>query len=78
MPLEIGGAIVDAMSFGKFRGPRKWPPDLVRRLRVVGQIIAGALDRKRAFIQGRKLREEVTVATRRAMMGQWRPRSHTN
>jgi signal transduction histidine kinase len=70
MPLDIGGTIVGAMSFGKFRGPRKWPPELVRRLRVVGRIIAGALDRKRNFIQGRKLREEVTVAARRAMMGQ--------
>ncbi len=70
LPLEIGGAVVGGLTFGKFRGRWNWPPALVRRLRVVAQIIAGALDRKRTFIQGRKLREEVTVAARRAMMGQ--------
>lgn len=70
LPLEVGGRIVGAMSFGKFRGPRDWPPKVVRRLRVVGQIIAGALDRKRTDLQARKLQEEVTLAARRSTMGE--------
>jgi signal transduction histidine kinase len=70
IPLESGGVIVGSMSFGKFRGPRDWPSNLVRRLRVVGQIIASALDRKRTFVHGRRLREELTLASRRSMMGQ--------
>lgn len=70
LPLEVGGMIVGAMSFGKFRGPREWPPKLVRRLRVIGQIIAGALDRKRTDLRARNLQEEVTLAARRSTMGQ--------
>jgi signal transduction histidine kinase len=70
LPLEVGGSIVGAMSFGKFRGPRDWPPKVVRRLRVVGQIIASALDRKRTVLQALKLQEEVTLAARRSTMGE--------
>ena len=70
LPLEIGGSVVGAMSFGKFRGPREWPPSVVRRLRVVGQLIAGALDRKRTDLRVSKLQDEVTLAARRSMMGQ--------
>jgi len=70
LPLEVGGKIVGAMSFGKFRGRRDWPPKLMRRLRVVGQIIAGALDRKRTDLEAHKLQEEVTLAARRSTMGQ--------
>jgi signal transduction histidine kinase len=70
LPLEIGGVVVGALTCGKFRGPRDWPPNLVRRLRVVGQIIAGALDRKRTDLQTRRLQEEVTLAARRSTVGQ--------
>ncbi len=70
MPLQVGGKIVGGLSFGKFRGPLDWPPKVVRRLRVVGQIIAGALDRKRVVLQTRKLEEEVTLAARRSTMGE--------
>jgi signal transduction histidine kinase len=70
LPFEAGGMIVGAASFGRFRGPREWPPELVRRLRVVGQIIAGALDRKRTDLQARKREEEVRLAARRSTMGQ--------
>jgi len=70
LPLEIGGSVVAGLTFGKFRGSRQWPPSLVRRLRVVGQIIAGTLDRKRSALQERRLREEVTLAARRSTMGQ--------
>jgi len=70
MPLQAGAMIVGALSFGKFRSPRDWPPKELRRLRVVGHIIAGALDRKRADLQTRKLQDEVTLAARRSMMGE--------
>jgi signal transduction histidine kinase len=70
LPPEVGGRIVGAMSFGKFRGPQDSPPRVVRRLRVVGEIIAGALDRKRTVLQALKLQEEVTLAARRSTMGQ--------
>ncbi len=69
MPLQAGAMIVGAVSFGKFRCPRDWPPKELRRLRVVGQIIASALDRKQADLQTLRLQKEVTLAARRSTMG---------
>ena len=69
LPLQIGGVVLGALTFGKFRTPRYWPSRELQRLRIVGQVIAGALDRKRAILQVRKLREELSVASRRSTMG---------
>ena len=69
LPLQIGGVVLGALTFGKFRTPRSWPSSELQRLRIVGQVIAGALDRKRAILQVRKLREELSVASRRSTMG---------
>ena len=70
LPLQIGGIVLGALTFGKFRAPRYWSPSEVQRLRIVGQIIAGALDRKRAVLQSRKLQGELAVASRRSTMGE--------
>jgi signal transduction histidine kinase len=70
LPLEIGGTVIGGLTCGKFRGPRDWPANLVRRLRLVAQIIAGALDRKRTDLATRQLQQEMTLAARRATMGQ--------
>src|SRR5262249_44438080 len=43
----VGGAVAYVIGFGSFRGPREWPAELVARLRLVGEIFAGALTRKR-------------------------------
>ena len=69
LPLQIGGAVLGALTFGKFRAPRNWSRNELQRLRIVAQIIAGALDRKRAVLQSRKLREELAVASRRSTTG---------
>ncbi len=71
MPLQVGAMIVGGLTFDKYRGPRDWPPKELRRLRVVGQIMASALDRKRADLQTRKLQAEVTLAARRSTMGEF-------
>ncbi|MGD0076453.1 MAG: ATP-binding protein [Candidatus Binataceae bacterium] len=70
LPLQISGLVLGALAFGKFRAPRDWRPNELQRLRIVGQIIAGALDRKRAVLQSRKLREEIEVASRRSTLGE--------
>ena len=51
LPLQIGGVVLGALTFGKFRTPRAWSSSELQRLRIVGQVIAGALDRKRAVLQ---------------------------
>jgi signal transduction histidine kinase len=62
--------MLGALSFGKFRAPRYWSPNELERLRIVGRIIASALDRKRAALESRKLREELAVASRRSTIGE--------
>ena len=70
LPLQAGSTIVGALSFGKFCAPRKWSPELLRRLRVVAQVFAAALERKRVEAQLGTLRQEVATAARRSMMGE--------
>jgi formate hydrogenlyase transcriptional activator len=47
IPLRIGGRIVGAIAFSAFRGTRVWPGDLIARLKLVGEVFALALARKR-------------------------------
>src|SRR5947207_12695994 len=48
IPLKMMDSVVGAIGFGSFRGRHEWPDDLVQRLRLVGEIFANALARKRA------------------------------
>lgn len=47
IPLEVGGSIVGALTINSFRTERAWSDKLVQRLRLVGEIFANALQRKR-------------------------------
>jgi transcriptional regulator with GAF, ATPase, and Fis domain len=48
LPLSAGGAeIFGALAFGKMTEERTWPDSLIQRLRLVAQVLANALVRKR-------------------------------
>jgi formate hydrogenlyase transcriptional activator len=47
IPLRIGGHIIGAIAFSAFRETRAWPDDLIARLKLVGEVFAQALARKR-------------------------------
>ena len=47
VPLVVGGRIQCAISTADFARPREWTPLDVNRLRIVGDILASAFDRKR-------------------------------
>src|SRR5882757_6223188 len=47
IPLRIGGTIVGAIAFAAFRETRAWPDDLIARLKLVGEVFAHAIARKR-------------------------------
>jgi formate hydrogenlyase transcriptional activator len=47
IPLRIGGHIVGAIAFAAFSETRAWPEDLVTRLKLVGEVFAQAIARKR-------------------------------
>ncbi len=48
IPLKVGGIVLGVLSFGAFREYRAWPDEIVHRLRIVGEVFANALARKRA------------------------------
>ena len=58
VPLKVGGAVVGALAFGTMRRERTWPPEVVNRLILVGQVFASALARKRADVELRKALDE--------------------
>lgn len=68
IPLMVGGAILGAVVFTSSRSERKWPEDIIRRLRLVGEIFASALERKRAeqklekaFLEIKELKDRLEV-----------------
>jgi DNA-binding CsgD family transcriptional regulator len=49
IPLKMGGAVVGAIGFASFRSHLEWPEDLVRRLRLIGDVFNYSLARKHAY-----------------------------
>ena len=59
LPLMVGGEVLGVLSFASFRAERRWPDELVGRLRLVGQIFANALVRSRSEQALHKAFEEI-------------------
>jgi transcriptional regulator with GAF, ATPase, and Fis domain len=66
IPLRVGGTILGAVVFTSSRSERKWPEDIIRRLQLVGEVFASALERKRteqkleqAFLEISKLKDRL-------------------
>jgi formate hydrogenlyase transcriptional activator len=47
IPLRIGGRVIGAIAFASFRETRAWPEDLIARIKLVGEVFAHAIARKR-------------------------------
>ena len=48
VPLKVGGRIAGAIAFASFRKMRAWPEDLIARLRIIGEVFAQAVERRRS------------------------------
>jgi GAF domain-containing protein len=48
LPLQVGGQVVGVLNFGTLGRERQWQPEVVNRFRLIAQVFAGALARKRA------------------------------
>jgi PAS domain S-box-containing protein len=48
VPLVVGGVIVGSLSCSTLRRDHAWPEELVQRLRLIGEVFANALARRRA------------------------------
>jgi signal transduction histidine kinase len=47
IPLRTGGPLLGVLSFASVREGHAWPDDLVERLRLLSEALAGVLDRRR-------------------------------
>ena len=59
VPIVIGGRLVAALGVGSFERQREWPDPLVDRVRLIAQIIAAALQRRRHELALRASLEEI-------------------
>ena len=59
VPIAVGGRYVCALATGAFREHRTWDEETIDRARLVGQIIANAVHRKRSEEQLRLQLEEI-------------------
>jgi transcriptional regulator with GAF, ATPase, and Fis domain len=57
-PLSAAGKIFGALSFGALRAERQWPDALVARLRLIADVFANTLARKRSEVALRRALEE--------------------
>jgi len=65
VPLHIGGRLACVLSTSSFRKYRDWTPEDEVRLKVVGNVIANALYRKRAEIELKRRLLQIEELTRR-------------
>jgi C4-dicarboxylate-specific signal transduction histidine kinase len=70
VPVSVSGMPTCAIAIGVFRTENDWPPAWIPRLRLIGEIFANALARKRAEEASSRLRHELAHAARVAMLGE--------
>jgi len=70
-PLSVAGGLIGALSFNTVREERTWPELFVRQLRLLAQVFANALDRKRAELELRESEARLSLATNTAGAGLW-------
>jgi formate hydrogenlyase transcriptional activator len=58
VPLVVADRVIGALAFGAMGEERTWPDDTLRRLRLIGQVFANALARKRVEVELRRSLDE--------------------
>jgi PAS domain S-box-containing protein len=71
IPVCIGGAVICAVSFTSMRNYRDWSDEMVARLRLVGEIFANAIARKRGEEALFQRQAKLNEAQRLASIGSW-------
>ncbi|MBC2709811.1 MAG: sigma 54-interacting transcriptional regulator [Desulfosarcina sp.] len=72
IPLSAGGGpVIGILAFDTLRKERTWQEPILERLRMIAQIFANALARKRSDLQLRENRMRLSAATEFAGVGLW-------
>lgn len=70
LPMWAGKRVIGGASFGKFRSPREWPPELLDRLLLAVRLFGYAIERKQSEMELQTVRDELRVASRRNLMSE--------
>ncbi len=78
VPLSVGAEVIGNLTFASYLSEHKWSDDMLRRIRLIGEIIANAILRKRSRdalleeMQRRKMVEDrYSSVIRNANIGFW-------
>jgi signal transduction histidine kinase len=68
IPLSVRGAMLGVLVFDSLRAERTWAAEVVQRLQLLGEVFAGALERKRLeLLLAERLRFETLLSEQSAM-----------
>jgi signal transduction histidine kinase len=70
IPMWAGGKVIGAATFGKFRSPREWSPELLDHLALAVRLFGSAIERKQSVTAMRAARAELRTASRRNLMSE--------
>jgi len=70
VPLTARGTLGGVLVFSTLRAERGWRDELVQRLRLLGEVFANVLSRRRADAEARQLREELAHVGRVSTIGE--------
>jgi formate hydrogenlyase transcriptional activator len=71
IPMVSGGRTLGSCALVSVRAERKWPDDLVYRMRLIAEVIAGALARKHSEELLRESEARLNLAANSAEAGLW-------
>ncbi|HKZ07859.1 MAG TPA: ATP-binding protein [Methylomirabilota bacterium] len=70
IPLVVEGAVMGALAFSTLRAERAWRDEFVQRLRLLGEVFANTLSRRRAEMERQRLRRDLAHVGRVSTMGE--------
>jgi signal transduction histidine kinase len=70
VPLKVGERIIGGLSFATVFHGRSWSKKEIRRLKLVAEVFANALERERVFAQHRRLEQDLRKMEGVALVGE--------
>ena len=70
IPLTVEGVVIGALAFSAVAAERPWRDGFVQRLQLLGEVFANTLARRRAEMEGQRLRGDLAHVGRVATVGE--------
>ena len=70
VPLTVEGVVIGALAFSAVTVERAWRDEFVQRLQLLGEVFANTLSRRRAEMEGQRLRQDLAHIGRVSTVGE--------